>query len=43
MTKEKIIDRKEIAYKEATRDPIFLFQERKVTLKSRIRYVCRMG
>lgn len=28
------MNRKEIAYKEATRDPIFLFQERRVTLKA---------
>lgn len=28
------ISRKDIAYKEATRDPIFLFQERKITLKA---------
>ncbi len=28
------MNRKETAYKEATRDPIFLFQERVVTLKA---------
>ena len=28
------MNRKDIAYKEATRDPIFLFQERVVTLKA---------
>lgn len=27
-------DRKDIAYKESTRDPIFLFQERRIALKA---------